>query len=444
MFADFIIVILGIAIGTMSGLLPGVGTSVSLLVFAPLVMQLDVYHLFLFYMAILSTAQFTGTIPSVFLNYPGESNSMPAVIEGAKFRKRKLSSLAIGLCAVGSVFGSLIAVLLTVFMLPYVLEWFKIFLQDNFKIILFVIVFGAGMFAFNRKRYFLNFFLLLVGYALSQIGHDPWSGGYRYTFGIESLTYGIPFYPLIIGIMVAPILFKRIESDTTHSYLAEKNTTFIQVLALFIRNISSAVRGSIIGFISALAPGFGTLLSTNSSYAVEAKLQKNYPARKIISAETANNSGGFAMLLPFVLIGIPLSASEFVLYNYLIEAGWSPFQFDNLEKNAHFLMQSLVPWFVFVNIIALIIAWPLAKTIIKIVDKMKNYVNISVAIICSLVTIYLGLDNYQLIYYIICLLVISTIAIKFRKISLIPILFSYLLGNELEFIIVRYWTLWTH
>ena len=150
------------------------------------------------------------------------------------------------------------------------------------------------------------------------------------------------------------------------------------------------------------------------------------------------------MLLPFVLIGIPLSASEFVLYNYLIEAGWSPFQFDNLEKNAYFLMQSLVPWFVFVNIIALVIAWPLAKTIIKIVDKMKNYVNISVAIICSLVTIYLGLENYQLIYYVICLLVISTIAIKFRKISLIPILFSYLLGNDLEFIIVRYWTLWTH
>jgi len=199
----------------------------------------------------------------------------------------------------------------------------------------------------------------------------------------------------------------------------------------------------VIGFFSALAPGFGTLLSSTASYAVESKIQKNYPAKKILSAETANNSGGFALILPFVLIGIPLTGSEFILYNYLVEAGWSPFQFENLEKNAMMLMYNLVPWFVFVNLVALIIAWPLAKTVITLMTKLKGYLNFFIAGICLATTVYLGIDDYQLIYYLTCLILFSILTVKFRMINFTPVLFSYILGTELEFVLTRYLTIWT-
>ena len=443
MFADLIVVILGISIGTMSGLLPGVGTSISLLISAPLLMQFEVYHLFLFYMALLNTAQYSGTIPSILLNYPGESNSMPAVIEGAKFRKRKLSTLAIGLCAVGSLFGSVIAVILTILVLPNILDWLKIFLQDNFKIILFGVALSAGLFAFNNKKYILNAILLLIGYLLSMVGIDSLNGGYRYTFGIESLENGIPFYPTIVAVMVAPILFKRIKSfsDTQGN---EKLYSMSKVFVLFYRNIKSSLRGAIVGFFCALTPGFGTLLSSNASYALESKLQKNYPSKKLISAETANNSGGFSVLIPFILLGIPLTGSEFILYNYLVEAGWSPYQFENLESNSVMLMQNIIPWFLFVNLVGLIIAWPLAKNVVKILDRLKKYINLIITVICVSTTLYLGLVNYQLLYYTVCLICFSVIGICLKKINLTPILFTLILGNELEFLITRYYTIWTH
>ena len=107
-------------------------------------------------------------------------------------------------------------------------------------------------------------------------------------------------------------------------------------------------------------------------------------------------------------------------------------------------MQSLVPWFVFVNLIALLIAWPLAKTLIRMLQKLKTHLNSLIAIVCIATTVYLGIDNYQLFYYIICLTVFSSIAIKFKEINLTPILFSFILGNDLEFVITRYITLWTH
>lgn len=443
MFSDFFVVVVGILFGTMSGLLPGIGTSISLIISTPFLIQLEIHQMFLFYMAILSTAQYTGTIPSIFLNIPGESNSMPAVIEGSKFRRRKLSSLAIGLCAVGSLFGSLIAIILTLAILPIAIEGFKIFLQDNFKILLFAIVFGAGMFAFNNKKFLLNGSLLVLGYFLSMIGIDDINGVYRYTAGIESLENGIPFYPLIIAVMVSPILSKTIIQEHNMIFVKEKITSFYKVFVFFLKNIKSAIRGAVIGFFSALAPGFGTLLSSNASYAVESKIQKNYPAKKILSSETANNSGGLALILPFVLIGIPLTGSEFILYNYLVEAGWSPFQFENLEQNAVMLMYNLVPWFVFVNFIALIIAWPLAKTMITLMTKMKGYLNFFIAGVCIATTVYLGIDNYQLGYYLTCLVLFSIITIKLRKINFTPVLFSYILGTELEFVLTRYLVIWT-
>ena len=91
MLEHLLIVMGGILIGTASGVFPGIGTTIALIVATPVLLQLDIIQLFLFYMAILSTAQFTGTIPSVFLQVPGEANSLPTVVEGSKFRKKNKS-----------------------------------------------------------------------------------------------------------------------------------------------------------------------------------------------------------------------------------------------------------------------------------------------------------------------------------------------------------------
>lgn len=441
MIEHFLIVITGIFVGTVSGIVPGIGTSISLILTVPILLQLDVTGLFLFYMSILSTAQFTGTIPSVFMQVPGESNSIPALVEGAKFKKRKLSSMAIGICAVGSLFGSIVAICITFLLLPHVMDHFEIFLKDNFRMALYIVVLFASMFAFNNKKYILNFILLAVGYVLAMVGPHFMANSYRLTFGIEALEHGIPFYPLILGLIVAPTMFLALKKDIKLNFVLEKTTRFRTVLILWFRSKWASLRGAVIGFFAAMCPGFGTLLSTNVSYALEVKLNPLYASRKIIAAETANNSGGFGMLLPFVLLGIPLTSSEFILFNYLLEAGWSPFAFLNLESNAIILMKTLVPWFVFVNFVALIIAWPLAKVIIQIMQKLKKFLNIFIILICVVTCIWLGKSDYQLGLYLTTLMVSTIIAISLKQINLMPVLFAFILGQDLEFILQRYWTL---
>ena len=108
------------------------------------------------------------------------------------------------------------------------------------------------------------------------------------------------------------------------------------------------------------------------------------------------------------------------------------------------LMQNIIPWFLFVNLVGLIIAWPLAKNVVKILDRLKKYINLIITVICVSTTLYLGLVNYQLLYYTVCLICFSVIGICLKKINLTPILFTLILGNELEFLITRYYTIWTH
>ena len=79
---ELIFVLAGFLAGCVAGLLPGVGVLASLIVVFPLLMGASVGELILFYMALAATVQYVGTVPSVFVGIPGETNSAPAVLEG--------------------------------------------------------------------------------------------------------------------------------------------------------------------------------------------------------------------------------------------------------------------------------------------------------------------------------------------------------------------------
>src|SRR6056300_823887 len=160
---ELIAVSTGLIAGTITGLVPGAGVTVAMVMAAPLLMSVDVIQLLLFYMALASMVQFTGTIPAVFLGVPGETNSLPAVIEGTKFNRRMMSQLAVGVSAVGSVLGSVIAVVLTFLLLSFLIGHVSIFFSNNTKFYLYIFVIVFCLLVYNRGRILINITLCLVG-----------------------------------------------------------------------------------------------------------------------------------------------------------------------------------------------------------------------------------------------------------------------------------------
>lgn len=432
---DLVFVLSGLTCGFFAGLVPGVGVLTSLILAYPFLHGAEIHQLILFYVALAATVQYTGTIPSVFVGMPGETNSVPAVIEGAKFTKHNAGHLAVGVCAIGSMFGSFIAVLIFLITSEFILQSFSLVVGNTFKTFLYLFVLISFLLFYNNKKIYINFFLLCAGMFFGMIGESPLSNNFRFTGGLEDLKMGIAISPFVCGILVIPSLISKKENYKKIQNIP--NMSFLKPMVLFARNFTSMVRGSIIGFFAGMIPGLSTVMSTTISHNIESKIHANKPCRKILSAESANNSGQFASLLPLLIFGIPITGSEMFLYYLLIDSGWNPNQFGNVETNIVSLVNNILPWFIFINIIGVLIAWPFAKQASCIFKLDYKFLLLAVLTIIILVNLFLGHNEGRIISYIVQLAVFSAIGLALRKFSVYPILASFLLSNELESVFYR-------
>ena len=435
---ELIAVSTGLFAGTITGIVPGAGVMVAMIIATPLLMSFDVIQLLLFYMSLASMVQFTGTIPAVYLGVPGETNSLPAVIEGTKFNKRKMAKLAIGISAIGSVIGSIVAVVMTFTLLTVLISHMTVFFSNNTKFYLYIFVIAFCLFVYNKRNIIVNLLLCLVGFALSIPGESDISPDFRYTFGIEDLQFGVPWIPVLIGFLIVPTLANMVSSSNPNVFLPNVHIPFRKVVRYFKRKcIPSSLRGSVIGYLCGFVPGVSTVLSTNTSYSFEKKLHPNNPGKMLVASETANNSGQFASMLPLLLIGIPITGSEVVLYSMLVDAGWSPFQFDNITNNADMIFKQIVPWFVVANIVGLLVAWPLAKTVLNVFATSKKYMIVILGIGMLVLNTYLGILDYRVLFYTTCLFVFGCIGLLIKKYETVPLIFMFILGNDIEGVFFR-------
>jgi len=435
---ELIAVSTGLIAGTITGLVPGAGVTVAMVLASPLLMSFDVIQLLLFYMSLASMVQFTGTIPAVYLGVPGETNSLPAVIEGTKFNRRKMAKLAIGVCAVGSVVGSVVAVAITFGLVSLLAEHMTLFFSNATKFYLYLFIIGFCLLVYNKKNIPVNLVLCLIGFALSMPGESDISPDFRYTLGIDDLKFGVPLIPVLIGFLVVPTMAKMLGSTNSNVFLPSVNVSLCKVIHYFRRRlVLSSIRGSVVGYVCGFVPGVSTVLSTNASYSLEKKLHPNSPGKQLVSSETANNSGQFASMLPLLLIGIPITGSEIVLYSMLVDAGWSPFQFDNVASNADMIFKQIVPWFVVANIVGLIVAWPLAKQVLSLLARDKKYMIATLALGMLILNTYLGIIDYRVWLYTVCLVVFSGIGLLLKKHETVPLVFMSILGNDIEGVFFR-------
>ena len=435
---ELIAVSTGLFAGTITGIVPGAGVMVAMIVATPLLMHFDIIQLLLFYMSLASMVQFTGTIPAVYLGVPGETNSLPAVIEGTKFNKRKMAKLAIGICAIGSVLGSLVAVAITYGLLSVLIEHMTIFFSNATKFYLYIFIIAFCLLVYNKRNIIINLLLCLTGFALSVPGESDISPDFRYTLGVDDLQFGIPLIPVLIGFLIVPTLAKMISSSNPNVFLPNIDIGLCKVTKYFKKKlIVSSLRGSMIGYLCGFVPGVSTVLSTNASYSFEKKLHPNNPGKLLVASETANNSGQFASMLPLLLIGIPITGSEIVLYSMLVDAGWSPFQFDNVSNNADMIFKQIVPWFVFANLVGLIVAWPLAKKVLNVFANNKKYMIAILGVGMLILNTYLGILDYRVWLYTICLIVFSCVGLIIKKHETVPLIFMFILGNDIEGVFYR-------
>ena len=432
MFESLWFIVPGILAGTMAGFMPGLGIFASLMILLPWLNSIGPMELLTFYIALASTTQYIGSITATVFGLPGEASSLPAVREGNQMYKQGNGSYAISGAALGSFIGSIVLVIIVSLFVSSLENIYKIY---NTKTLAFVLIGVSLLICATSKNKIMAVALSVCGYYLGLVGCRAIDDSCFATFDNPDLTTGLPLISVICALYVFPQLFNKYTISDSKSI----DVSFTREhVAKYIENIGSSIRGTVIGFFAGFTPGISTAISSNLAYSVEKYIQRkkgkyqpgNYAS--LVSAETANNAGAFTCLLPLIVFGIPLVPSEALLYEILITKG------TVLGQNftAEFFFSNLVAVLLITNIVALALAWPLAKQIC-VLQKIPIGIFKVFVFVLMIFSIYVnGQGYFQEVYNIVVFLALAPVGYLLRKVDTLPLVFVFIIQSRLDVAVI--------
>lgn len=420
---------LGTLMGLFSGLIPGAGNLVTMLLFFPLLLQLDPYQLLIMYACLVSISQFIGSVPAVLAGIPGESSSIPAVIVGHSMNKSGNGSLAIMSCAIGSSFGTVVTVLVTFLMFSHI-SWIFDFYYNWVQLTIFTIMFFMILFTSANSK-FVNLVYILLGLLLGTIGYDHVLGTEVLSFGNLYLFSGLPFFIVALGLIAIPEIAKVNFESTVPDTKSANNNTLVN-LRMIWKSRTTILWSSFVGYFGGLVPGLTSTFASNASYTISEwtnRLRKT-PRLKgqvnsILAAETSNNVAAFTQLIPLIFLGIPILGSEALI---LALAEMKGFSFTATESVYLLTIASVAV--LCTNIFGVILSWPLSTFIMKIYTFNRYFLNVSLAWILAII-IYMGIQDYSVVYYLVVFFVSTALGLLLRNTDRLPILIFFLLQNNI-------------
>ena len=406
----------GSLIGALAGLIPAIGTFVSLLLAYPWLVEMSVPEIIAFFVCLSSVSQFTGSVPALMLKIPGESSSIIAIKESTEIQQRGELGDAIALTAVGSFLAGLGAALFTIVFIG-VLDGVSLLAFSN--TFLTVILIGlVVLFCLNNENPVShNILMIALGLLLGFVGFNSTFNTNFASFGISELQTGLPLYPVITGLFVVNELSK---SNFNVSPPEFKFTTSLQRF-----HWGSWLRGTVLGYLCGFLPMAGKIIGTTTGYAWERAL-KTTSLRRLLNAESANNSAIISSLLPLLLFGIPITLGEALIFD-IVELKDFTFTINTSEQ----LFRDILPSIILANFIGLIIAWPLAKQSLIIFKLNSTAIFIFIGIVLVFTNVYIGSLSNQIGYYVIVLALSSVIGYMLRRWDTMPLIFAFILNDAI-------------
>lgn len=306
--------LVGVTIGTLIGVLPGMGPVAAVAMLLPATYALDPSAALIMLAGIYYGAQYGGSTTAILVNIPGEAAAVVTCIDGHKMAKRGRAGAALGICAIGSfTAGCFATLLIAAFAPPLIAVAFQFGPAEYFSLMVLGLV---GAIVLATGSILKAICMIILGLLLGIIGTDVNSGALRFTFGIGELQEGIDFVALSMGIYGFAEIMKNLELGEKRSLVPNRVGSVLPNREEMKASVAPIARGTIIGSFLGVLPGGGALLSSFASYTVEKKIAGNRAdppfgqgnIRGVAGPESANNAGAQTSFIPMLTLGIPSNA----------------------------------------------------------------------------------------------------------------------------------------
>lgn len=313
---------LGCLLGTLIGVLPGLGPLATISMLLPITFGMDPTAALIMLAGIYYGSAYGGSTTAILVNLPGETSSVVTVIDGHQMARQGRAGVAIATAAIGSfVAGTIGTLVLAAFAAPLAKLAFRFGAADYFSLMVLGLV-GAVSLSSGSVGKAVG--MILIGIVLGIIGIDINSGVQRYTFGLPHLWDGLDFIVLAVGIFAFGEVIGSLDEKEERQTFTDHVGRLMPNREDIRRMTPSILRGTAIGTVMGILPGAGLSIASFFSYSMEKKFSRfrhlmgKGAIEGVAGPEAANNAAAQTAFIPTLTLGIPGSATMALMLGAMI------------------------------------------------------------------------------------------------------------------------------
>ena len=424
--------LLGCILGTLIGVLPGVGPLATFAMLLPVTYYLEPTGALIMLAGVYYGAQYGGSTTAILVNIPGEASSVVTCLDGHEMARQGRAGTALATAALSSLFAGCVVTLLVAVAGPPLVQVALMFGPAEFVSMISVGLISAVLLAHGSIA--KSTAMVIVGILIGVIGTDINTGDVRYAFGLYELSNGIDFVPVAMGIFALAEIVSNIEQTAGRGQVITEIKRLWLSLDDFRRSWKPTVRGTALGAALGILPGGGATVSSFAAYALEKKISKtpekfgHGAIEGVAGPEAANNAGAQATFIPMLTLGIPPNGLMALMMGAMITHGVTPGPQIMTKQPELFWGLIVSMWIGNVMLVALNL--PLIGIWVRLLKIRYVYLAPAILLLCAIGTYSVNsssLDVYLMAFF-------GLLGYAFRKLDCpaAPLLLGLVLGPQLE------------
>jgi putative tricarboxylic transport membrane protein len=379
---NLLMCLLGVVLGQVIGVLPGIGPSAAIALLLPLTYGASPTGAIIMFAGLYYGAQYGGTLTSVLINVPGESTSVMTTLDGYQMALQGRGGVALGIAAIGSFIAGVIGTLGLMLLAPPLASMALKFGPPEYCML---VLLGLTALAAVGGSVLKGLATGIAGLLLGTIGIDPQVGVPRFDFGQSWLLDGIDFIILAVALFGVGEVLASCRGMAAAQPILDVGRV-LPNREEWGQAWRAILRGSGIGFLIGVLPGAGATIASFVGYIAEKKLAKD-PSRfgkgaieGVAGPESANNAASAGAMVPMFALGVPGSNTTAVMLAALIMFGLRPGP-DMFTTNAALVWAVIASMFIG-NFILLVMNLPLAGVFARLLQVRYSWIYPPILAIC--------------------------------------------------------------
>jgi putative tricarboxylic transport membrane protein len=430
---NILYMLIGITLGVLIGVLPGLGGANGIAILLPLTFSMDPTSAIIMLSCIYWGALFGGAITSILFNIPGEPWSVATTFDGYPMAQQGKAAQALTAAFTSSFIGAFFAVALITFLAPVLAKFALNFgPAEYFAVQLLTFCSFVGM---SKEPPTKVIVAMMLGFALAAVGMDTVTGQLRMTYGFPVLLKGFDFLIAVIGLfgigeilltMEEGLAFKGKSAKLNPKVVWETWKTLPQYWLTFLRSTA-------IGCWMGITPG-GATPASFMSYGIAQRMSKEPESfgkgqiEGVLAPETAAHAAGTSALLPMLTLGIPGSPTAAVLLGGLMIWGLQPGPMLFVEHKD--FVWGLIASMYLGNIVGLLV-------VLTTVPYWAAFLRIPFSVIAPVIVVICAIGAYTVhsaMFDVVMMMVFGVVGYLFKKLKypMAPLVLALVLGDMAE------------